>query len=182
MILLYVVIYMLGAVRVSVDTLDGIIKEMSAKYGVPEALIKATITVESNWDVNASRYEVGMKDASWGLMQVLLGTAREVLGRPNLTTTELLNPRVNIEAGTAYLAKQLNRYKGNITDAIAAYNAGTARFNPVTRMYSNQGYVNKVYGYYVVYKTKETLTTTAGIPMLVGLGIVGLVAIGSGEK
>ena len=173
---------MLGAVLVSAESLSPIIKEISAKYNVPEALIKAVITVESNWDVNASRYEVGMKDASWGLMQVLLSTAREVLGKPGLTTTELLNPKTNIEAGTAYLARQLKRYGGNIPDARAAYNAGTANFNPVTRMYSNQGYVNKVYGYYIVYKTKETLITTAGIPMLLGLGIVGLVAISSGEK
>jgi soluble lytic murein transglycosylase-like protein len=173
---------MLGAVVVSAQTLDPIIKEMSAKYNVPEALIKAVITVESNWDVNASRYEVGMKDASWGLMQVLLSTARDILNRSNLTTTELLNPKINIEAGTAYLAKQLKRYGGNIADAIAAYNAGTASFNPITRMYSNQSYVNKVYGNYIVYKTKEAFTSTSGIPIILAVGMIGLVAMSGNEK
>lgn len=173
---------MLGAVKISTASLNPIIDEMASKYMVPAALIRATITVESNWDVNASRYETGMKDASWGLMQILLETAKETLKRPNLTISELLEPRTNIEAGTAYLSKQLKRYSGSISDAIAAYNAGTAKFNPVTRMYMNQSYVNKVYGNYVVEKGKEMFTTTAGIPVLLAAGIIGYVALTSEQK
>ncbi len=173
---------MLGALIVSVETLDPIIREMGQKYKVPPALIKAIIQVESNWDVNASRYEASKKDASWGLMQVLLKTAKDVLKKPNLTISELVQPRTNIEAGTAYLAYQLKRYGGNIYDAISAYNAGIARFNPVTRKYSNQSYVNKVYGNYVMYRGTEVLTTTAGIPVLFAVGIIGMVAVYGGSK
>lgn len=146
---------MLGAVVLSPQTLEPIINEMGAKYGVDPALIKAHIKTESNWDVNASRFEAHKGDASWGLMQLLLVTAREILGQPNLTTTQLINPRVNIEAGTKYLARQIARYKGIIPDAISAYNAGTAFFQPKPNqhLYRNQDYVDKVWKNYSIYKS-----------------------------
>lgn len=168
---------MLGAVIVSQQTLEPIIQKVAQKYNVPASLIKAIIQVESNWDINASRYEANVKDASWGLMQVLLKTARDILGKPNLTISELQQPETNIEAGTAYLAYQLKRYNRSIPDAIAAYNAGSAKFDPITRMYSNQSYVNKVYGYYVMYRGQELVTTPAGLPMLAAIGLIGLVAL-----
>lgn len=166
---------MLGAVTISMATLDSIIREVGYKYSVEPALIKATIKVESNWDVNASRYEASMKDTSWGLMQVLLNTGRYILKNPKLTISQLIQPKMNIEAGTAYLAYQLKRYRGSILDAIAAYNAGSAKQNPITRIYSNQGYVNKVYSNYVTYRTSDIFTTIAGIPFLLAVGLIGTV-------
>lgn len=168
---------MLGALTVSVDTLEPIIQKMAEKYKVPPALIKAIIKVESNWDVNASRYEKELNDSSWGLMQLLLKTARQILKNDKLTISQLIQPETNIEAGTAYLAYQLKRYNGSIPDAIAAYNAGTAKFNPVTRTYSNQSYVNKVYGNYVVYKGTELFTTSSGIPLFIAVGLIGLMGM-----
>ena len=114
---------------------------MGKKYGVEPALIKAHIKQESNWDVNASRYEVNKGDASWGLMQLLLATARQVLNDPNLTTTQLIQPRTNIEAGTKFISQNLNRW-GNMRDAIAAYNAGSPRIGK-DGQYVNQDYVTK---------------------------------------
>lgn len=143
---------MLGAVRVTSESLEPLIEEIAAKYGVDANLVKGTIKKESNWDVNASRYEAHINDSSWGLMQVLLRTARETLGRPELTLQELQRPEVNIEAGTKYLAKQLTRYKGNIRDAISAYNAGTA-FKKKDGSYNNQSYVDDVYRNYMMYRT-----------------------------
>src|SRR4051812_22278793 len=119
---------MLGAVIVSPDTLAPIINEMSKKYGIEPAWIKAHIKVESNWDTNASRYEAGHNDSSWGLMQLMLATAKEVLQDSNLSISTLLQPRVNIEAGTRYLSQLWSRF-GNMRDAIAAYNAGSPRLN-----------------------------------------------------
>jgi soluble lytic murein transglycosylase-like protein len=149
---------MLGAVVLSPQTLEPIINEMGQKYGVDPALIKAHIKTESNWDVNASRFEVHKTDASWGLMQLLLTTARGVLGIPDLTTTQLINPRVNIEAGTKFISQQIARYKGVIPDAIAAYNAGSARFKapPLEYEYINQDYVDKVWKNYTIYKALGT--------------------------
>jgi soluble lytic murein transglycosylase-like protein len=149
---------MLGAVVLSPETLEPIINEMGSKYGIDPSLIKAHIKAESNWDVNASRYEVHKTDASWGLMQLMLETARGVLGQPDLTTTQLINPRTNIEAGTAYIAQNMKRYKGIVPDAIAAYNAGSARFKapPKEYEYINQDYVDKVWKNYGIYKTLGT--------------------------
>lgn len=143
---------MLGAVVLSQATLSPIIQEMSNKYNIEPAWIKAHIKVESNWDVNASRFEAHKGDASWGLMQLLLTTAREVLGNPNLTTTQLIQPRNNIEAGTKFLSQLRSRF-GNMRDAVAAYNAGSPRLDSTGRQYVNQDYVDKVTNAYNQYKT-----------------------------
>lgn len=164
---------MLGAVKVGVDSLEPIIIQMSEKYGVPTALIKATIKQESNWNVSASRFEAHKTDASWGLMQVLLATAKETLGNSALSITQLLNPSVNIEVGTKYLAKQLARYKGNMMDAIAAYNAGTAKKDK-NGIYTNNEYVQTVYGNYVMYKTLESISS----PVSVSIGLAAIVGVG----
>ena len=143
---------MLGAVVLSQSTLDPIIQEMGQKYGIEPELIKAHIKVESNWDVNASRYEAHKGDASWGLMQLLLSTAREVLQNPNLTTTQLIQPRNNIEAGTRFISQLRSRF-GNVRNAIAAYNAGSPRLDSTGKNYVNQDYVDKVTNAYNQYKT-----------------------------
>lgn len=181
---------MLGAVILSPSTLEPIINEMAKKYNVEPAWIKATIKQESNWDVNASRFEVHKTDASWGLMQLLLSTAREVLSQPNLTTTQLIQPRVNIEAGTKFLSQLWTRF-GNMRDATAAYNAGSPRLGKDGK-YVNQDYVDKVTNNYNRYKSMGTGVVTEAvinisqaasdvvssdmmpIYLLVGLGAVGL--------
>ena len=149
---------MLGAIVLSPATLDPIINEMSRKYNIEPALIRGIIKQESNWDVNASRFEAHKGDASWGLMQLMLATAKGVLNNPNLSTTQLTNPQLNIEAGTKLMAQNLARW-GNLPDAIAAYNAGSPRLNPKTGKYVNSDYVDKVLRNYNNYKT---LGTTAG--------------------
>jgi soluble lytic murein transglycosylase-like protein len=178
---------MLGAVILSPETLEPIIKEMSQKYGIPDAWIKATIKQESNWDVNASRYEAHKGDASWGLMQLLLKTAQDVLGNASLNTTQLMQPRVNIEAGTKFLSQLWSRF-GNMRDAIAAYNAGSPRLGADGK-YVNQDYVDKVSKNYDRYRVlgttagnvainvEEAVTSEEAIPMylLLGVGIVGMV-------
>jgi len=181
---------MLGAVVLSPETLEPIINEMSKKYGIEPAWIKAHIKAESNWDVNASRFEAHKGDASWGLMQLLLVTAREVLGNPNLTTTQLIQPRVNIEAGVKFLYQLWSRF-GNMRAAIAAYNAGSPRLVPGTTKYVNQDYVDKVENNYKLYKSlgttagnvviniEEAVTSPESIPIyaLLGLGAVGLIVM-----
>jgi len=193
---------MLGAVVLSPEKLDPIISEMGIKYRVDPALLKAHIKTESNWDVNASRFEAHKGDASWGLMQLLLVTAKQVLGNPNLTITQLTQPRVNIEAGAKYLSQQIARYNGIIPDAIAAYNAGSARFKaaPKQHEYINQDYVDKVWKNYSIYKAlgtgviaeavtsiSETATNILGtdtvpIYMVVGLMTVGIVLMSTSRS
>jgi soluble lytic murein transglycosylase-like protein len=180
---------MLGAVVLSPQTIDPIIIEMGQKYNIEPALIRGIIKTESNWDVNASRYEAHKGDASWGLMQLLLATARGVMGIPDMNTTQLIQPRINIEAGTKLLAQNWTRF-GNLRDAVAAYNAGSPRLGKDGK-YVNAPYVDKVFKNYETYKklgmavgdvainVEEAITSPESIPvyMLLMLGVVGLVIV-----
>jgi len=65
-----------------------------------------------------------------GLMQLMPRTARELsksLGIKRLRTSELYQPSRNIQLGSSYLRRMLDRFKGNQALATAAYNAGPYR-------------------------------------------------------
>lgn len=149
---------MLGSILITTATLTTLINGAAVKYNVEPALIKAIIKVESNFDPMAYRSEVVVGDASWGLMQVLLSTAKEVTGNSSLTVSELINPANNIDIGTKFLSRQLNRYGGNVKDAIAAYNSGKVRKNAIGQYVNTKGstnvqrYVDKVYAEYIKYQ------------------------------
>ncbi|WP_209860407.1 lytic transglycosylase domain-containing protein [Paenibacillus shirakamiensis] len=98
---------------VSATAYDNYIKQASTTYGVPESLIKAVIDTESSFDPN-SLSSAGAK----GLMQLMDGTAQ------GLGVSNSFDPAQNIDGGTKYIAYQLKRYNGNISTAMAAYNAG----------------------------------------------------------
>jgi soluble lytic murein transglycosylase-like protein len=90
-----------------------IIRDAAARLGMDEKLITHVIAVESNFDPKA----VSRKRAQ-GLMQLLPETAARY------AVTNVFDPAQNIEAGTRYLKDLLAKYKGNLTLALAAYNAG----------------------------------------------------------
>lgn len=70
-------------------------------------------------------------------MQLHIDTARELTGNPALAPDDLLDPAFNVDLGTRYLRRQLDRYGGDHAQAVSAYNAGTATT-------ANQGYVSRV--------------------------------------
>ena len=138
---------------------------VSTRHGINPPLVQAIIEVESSGDPLAMRYEpewpyfveTGVRGVSrateemqqatsWGLMQVMGTTARE-LGCDAPFLSALCSPRVGLEFGCRYLAKQLARYDGNEVAAVAAYNAGTARRRD-DGDWINQSYVNKVWSAY----------------------------------
>ena len=115
-------------------------------------LIKSVISTESAWNPTAVRLEPRVQDASYGLMQILLGTAKW-LGYPG-DGNGLYDPGTNIKYGSRYLVYQLDRYPGVLSDAISAYNGGHA-LRASGGGYVNQRYVDEVNIYYVWYQNNH---------------------------
>lgn len=108
-----------------------IILKASADIGVPAELIVATIATESRGNPDAARTEPDGRK-SVGLMQTLLGTAAEVMGR-EVSEDELRDPAISIEAGARYMLRQRPRTEFEPPLVAAAYNAGSIRENPGNR-------------------------------------------------
>jgi soluble lytic murein transglycosylase-like protein len=117
---------------------DAIIEAAAEQFKVPSALIKAVIKQESNFNSSA----VSSKGAM-GLMQLMPQTAEL------LNVNDPFNPDENIFAGTQYLVNMINRYKGNINWALAAYNAGPQNVkDEIPKIPETQNYVDSVLHYY----------------------------------
>lgn len=82
-------------------------------HGVPAALVRAVMRVESCFDVRAVS-RVGAR----GLMQLMPATAEELGVRDSFDADQ------NIAGGARYLSKLMDRFKNDMRLAIAAYNAG----------------------------------------------------------
>lgn len=96
---------------------DRVIESLCHKYEMDTALVKAVIKTESDFDP----FAVSSKGAQ-GLMQLMPGTARDMQVR------NPLDPHQNLRGGICYLRQMMDMFKGDMTLALAAYNAG---FNTV---------------------------------------------------
>lgn len=115
------------------------VREAAAKYALPPALIKAVIRAESNFKIDA----VSSAGAQ-GLMQLMPATAEE-LGVKNP-----FDIQQNIEGGSRYLRKMLDRFEGNVPKALAAYNAGpgtVTKYNGRVPYPETRQYVKRVLGF-----------------------------------
>ena len=101
------------------------------RFTVPAELIVATIATES--DGRPDRFRQEKTDASYGLMQTLLGSAREALGDKRLTGDDLFRPETSILAGTAYIARQRDKHNFDPVLVAAAYNAGSPQARAAQR-------------------------------------------------
>lgn len=147
---------------------DAIIRSASIEYKIDYNLIKAIITIESAWKPDAKRHEPKINDTSYGLMQVLVKTAKWVTNNQKITPAQLKDPTLNILVGVRYLAYLKKKYK-TMDNTIAAYNAGKPiRSKKDPRVYINQRYVDKVKKVYNSYQSKKAP---------IGIGIIGIVAV-----
>ncbi|MFO8084868.1 MAG: lytic transglycosylase domain-containing protein [Desulfobacterales bacterium] len=126
-----------------------IIQKASSQNDLEPALVKAVIMAESGYNPEAVS-PVG----AMGLMQLMPGTA-ESLGVQNG-----FNPEQNIQAGTRYLKKLIDRLDGDISLALAAYNAGlrhVLNYNGIPPFKATEHYIHKVFHYYDFYKNQENV-------------------------
>ena len=120
--------------------LDLIILRAGERHGVDPRLIHAVIWQESKYKVQA-RSHVGAQ----GLMQLMPPTARR------FGCTDAYDVAANIDAGTKYLRWLLKRFDGNVSLALAGYNAGEGsvdKYNGIPPYKETQNYVRIITGRY----------------------------------
>ncbi len=107
---------------------DALIRSVAAQYHIDPMLVKAVVWRESRFD--ARKYgSAGER----GLMQVTEGAAAEWARETrvdNFRAEELFDPKVNLEAGSWYLARAIQHWKNQadpLPFALAEYNAGASR-------------------------------------------------------
>lgn len=119
---------------------EALIRAAAQEHQLDPALVSALIEIESNFDPLA----VSRKGAK-GLMQLMPKTAWE------LAIFDAFDPKANIEGGTRHLRRLLDLFDGNLTLALAAYNAGenaVLRYGGVPPYRETKEYVSKVLSLY----------------------------------
>ena len=128
----------------STDRYDKHIREASRIHGVSFPLLKAIMKAESDFNPKA----VSKKGAK-GLMQIMPSNFK-ILG-----IQDPFNPRENVMGGALYFRQMLDRFKGEIHLALAAYNAGPDSVNRsggIPPIRETEDYVNRVMEYYRIFR------------------------------
>ena len=112
------------------------ITQAAAKYNLPCKLIKAVIKAESNFDAKAIS-----SAGAQGLMQLMPATAEELGVKNSFDIAQ------NVDGGSRYLRKMLDRFNGDVKLALAAYNAGPGtveKYDGNVPYRETQNYVKRV--------------------------------------
>lgn len=121
-----------------------IIRQHARSYQLEEALVKAVIKVESDYQP-----KVVSKKGAQGLMQLIPETARD------LRVVNPFDPYENIRGGSAYLRQMLDLFDNDLELALAAYNSGPSavkRYGGIPPYDETQNYVKKVKRYLRYYR------------------------------
>lgn len=126
------------------------------KYGVDPNLALSVMQVESGG--NPSRVSSA---GAIGLFQLMPGTASGLGVDPN-------DPLQNIDGGIRYLAQLLNQFGGNVSLALAGYNAGpgnVTKYGGIPPFTETQNYVDSVLGLYNPTATTGDITNVSSDTM-----------------
>lgn len=129
--------------------IDGLIEQYSAKNGLDSAFVKAVIRQESGFQPKVTSHCGAM-----GLMQLMPATAN------SLGVKDAYDPEQNIAGGTKYLKGLLDRFGGDKSLALAAYNAGpnaVAKYNGIPPYKETQNYVKNIMSMYQKYNSGDRL-------------------------
>lgn len=127
-----------GRFSVSTD-LSSKITHYAEKHGIDVSLAHGLVAVESSFNPYAVS-PVGAK----GLTQLMEPTAGEYLDV--VTDSVLFDVDTNLDVGFNYLAYLLDRFDGDVYNALAAYNAGPTRISHMLESgrKPHRTYANKV--------------------------------------
>lgn len=118
------------------EELDAIFTEASNTYGVSKDLLKAMAKAESNFNPSAVSSAGAM-----GIMQLMPATAA------SLGVSNAFDARENIMGGAKYISQLLEKYNGDTSLALAAYNAGSGnvdKYGGIPPFTETQNYVSKI--------------------------------------
>lgn len=100
------------------------VRQASKQTGLEPAFVWSIIRQESAFNQQAVS-----RSGARGLMQLMPGTAQDVIKKHKLKKGDIFSPEMNIRLGTLYLSEMTERFGGNPALAAAAYNAGPHRVN-----------------------------------------------------
>lgn len=103
----------LGGFTTGNSTIDNFIVESGKRNSVDPLLLYSIMHQESSFKPRAMSYK-----GARGLMQLMAPTARR------FGVTNIWDPRQNIEGGARYMRFLLDLFEGDVTLALAGYNAG----------------------------------------------------------
>jgi soluble lytic murein transglycosylase-like protein len=121
--------------------------------GVDPALLAGLVKQESGFNPSA-----GSGAGARGLTQLMPATAA------GLGVTNVLDPVQSLNGGAKYLKQQLDAFGGDVTKALAAYNAGPGavqRFGGVPPYSETQNYVRIVQANAAAYRAGSTSTPSS---------------------
>jgi disulfide oxidoreductase YuzD len=134
----------------NLERVGSMVENMARKYGVDPNLAKSVFLAETG-NVYENPETAVSPAGAIGAMQLSPQTAQSLGVNPN-------DLQQNIEGGIKYLKEQLDRFGGDVSLAVSAYNAGPTRVSQTKQQYGGgwvdmlpaetRKYLNNIGGYY----------------------------------
>ncbi|MEP6901254.1 MAG: lytic transglycosylase domain-containing protein [Actinomycetota bacterium] len=132
--------------------IDSYIVDSCKRYSIDPLLIYSQMHQESTFKITATSYK-----GARGLMQLMPGTAAR------FGVTNIYDPKQNIEGGVKYMRWLLNIFGGDVSLALAGYNAGEGAVmkygNQIPPYRETQEYVRRITARYTAVSNPNYINT-----------------------